>query len=96
MTAPILAVLYIMMSRVTDETVEGAVEDVQRFIDLTAQAREQVSGRLPLLDSAGTAEAAEEISRFRALKDEARRALWASSSRSQRSFGSRVSSVDEA
>jgi hypothetical protein len=88
-TAPILVLLIVLLPSVTDETIEGAVQDVEQFVELTARAREQVPGGLPLLDPARGAEAAEAISRFQALKDEARRALWASSNRSERIFGDR-------
>jgi hypothetical protein len=88
-TVPILALLVVLLQSVTDETIEGAVQDVERFVELTARAREQVPGGLPLLDPAGGAEAAEAIGRFSALKDEARRALWASSARRERIFGNR-------
>jgi hypothetical protein len=93
-TAPILLVL-LALSHVSDETIQGAVHDVERFVELTERAREQMSGGLPLLDRARGAEATAEICRFQALKEEARRALWSSSSRSQRILGARYATSVE-
>jgi hypothetical protein len=96
MTAPILVLLLALMSSATDRTIEGAVHDVQQFVELTARAREQLPSGLPLLDPAKGAEAAAAISRFKTHKDEARRALWASSNRNEQIFGDRFDpSVDE-
>jgi hypothetical protein len=55
---------------------EGNVRDVQRFIELTNQARSFVPPGLPLLDRERAAATADAIGRFQAKKDEARRALW--------------------
>jgi hypothetical protein len=60
----------------------GAVADVQRFIELTDEARALVPRGRPLFDreeEAATVSAA--IVRFQAKKEEARHALWASSER---------------
>jgi hypothetical protein len=64
----------------------GAVADVQRFIELTEEARALVPRGLPLFDreeEVATVSAA--IVRFQAKKEEARHALWASSERHARS-----------
>jgi hypothetical protein len=60
------------------EAVANAVEDVQRFIDLTEEARREMAAapRLPLFDSEGTAITAAAIDRFRTRKELARDALW--------------------
>ena len=50
------------------------IADVQRFIELTEEARRLVPRDLPLFDGAQAAA----IVRFQANKNEARRALWAS------------------
>jgi hypothetical protein len=55
---------------------EDDARDVQRFIELTEEARSLVPPGLPLLSSDPATTAA--IARFQAKKDEARRALWAS------------------
>jgi hypothetical protein len=55
---------------------EGNVRDVQRFIDLTNEARSLVPPGLPLLDPERAAATANAIGRFQAKKDDARRALW--------------------
>jgi hypothetical protein len=60
---------------------EEDVQDVQRFIALTEEARSLVPPGPPLLDPEGGAAAAEAIDRFKAKKDEARAALWASRDR---------------
>jgi hypothetical protein len=64
--------------QMSDEAVANAVEDVQRFIDLSEEARREMAAapRLPLLDSEGTAVAAAAIDRFRTRKELARKALW--------------------
>jgi hypothetical protein len=93
-TAPILLVL-LALSTVSDQTIEGAVHDVERFVELTERAREQVPGGLPLFDPARGAEATAAICRFQALKEEARRALWASSNRKEWNFGDRFTSSVE-
>lgn len=93
-TAPILLVL-LALSTVSDQTIEGAVHDVERFVELTERAREQMPEGLPLFDPARGAEATAAICRFQALKEEARRALWASSNRKERNFGDRFASSVE-
>jgi hypothetical protein len=55
---------------------EGNVRDVQRFIELTDEARSLVPSGLPLLDWERAAATTAAIGRFQAKKDEARRALW--------------------
>jgi hypothetical protein len=64
--------------QMSDEAVANAVEDVQRFIDLTEEARREMAGapRLPLLDSEGTAVTTAAIDRFRTRKELAGKALW--------------------
>jgi hypothetical protein len=54
------------------------IADVQRFIDLTQEARRSVPPGLPLFDGGKAAATTAAIVRFQAKKDEARRALWAS------------------
>jgi len=54
------------------------IADVQRFIELTEEARRLVPAGLPLFDSEKAAAATDAIIHFQAKKDEARRALWAS------------------
>jgi hypothetical protein len=86
LAAPIAAVFVVMLSA-TDETVEGAIEDVARFIELTERARAVVPPGLHLLDPSKGAETAAAVNRFISIKAEARRALWASSSRGERIYG---------
>ena len=57
---------------------EDDVADVQRFVALTEEARGLVPPGLPLFDADKAAATTEAIERFRAKKDEARLALWAS------------------
>jgi hypothetical protein len=66
-----LAVVYLALFDGGDDD----VADVQRFIELTEQARSLVPSDLPLLDSEKASAA---IVPFQIKKDEARRALWAS------------------
>lgn len=54
------------------------IADVQRFIELTEEARRLVPPGLPLFDAEKEATTAAAIVRFQAKKDEARQALWAS------------------
>ena len=63
---------------VSDGTHHRSVAQVQRFIDLTEEARAvlRASPQLPLFDGDAAAETSEAISRMRALKDEARKQLW--------------------
>lgn len=55
---------------------ERNVRDVQRFIELTDEARSLVPAGLPLLDPERAAATADAIGRFQAKKQEARHALW--------------------
>jgi hypothetical protein len=55
--------------------------DVQRFIELTEEARRLVPPGLPLFDSEKAAVTTAAIVRFQGKKDEARRALWATRDR---------------
>ena len=57
------------------------IADVQRFIELTEEARGLVPRGLPLVDSRNAAATTAAIVRFQAKKEEARRALWASRDR---------------
>jgi hypothetical protein len=57
------------------------IKDVQRFIELTEEARRLVPPGLPLFDSRKAAATTAAIVRFQAKKEEARRALWASRDR---------------
>ena len=57
---------------------DGAVRDVQRFLELTEEARSLVPPGLPLLDPERAEATTAAIGRFQAKKEEARRALWAS------------------
>jgi hypothetical protein len=50
--------------------------DVQRFIELTEEARRLVPAGLPLFDSDQAAATTAAIVRFQAKKEESRRALW--------------------
>jgi hypothetical protein len=77
-TALLLAVAVIAMTVVYLALFDGGdddVADVQRFIELTEQARSLVPPDLPLLDGEKASAA---IVRFQIKKDDARRALWAS------------------
>lgn len=56
----------------------GNIGEVQRFIELTDEARGLVPAGLPLLDRDNAAATTAAIVDFQAKKDEARRALWAS------------------
>jgi hypothetical protein len=55
---------------------ERNVRDVQRFVELTEEARSLVPAGLPLFDREKAAATTASIGRFLAKKDEARRALW--------------------
>jgi hypothetical protein len=60
----------------------GVVADVQRFIELTEEARALLPSGLPLFDTEEeTATVVAAIVRFQAKKEEARSALWASRER---------------
>jgi hypothetical protein len=63
------AVAFIVFDSDADD-----IADVQRFIELTEEARRSVPRDLPLFDG----EQAAAIVRFQAKKNDARRALWAS------------------
>lgn len=78
--ATIFAIVLAAVTLVYVAVSEGdAVADVQRFIELTEEARRLVPpSRLPLLDPSSAALTAEAINRFLDKKEEARRALWAS------------------
>jgi hypothetical protein len=54
------------------------IGEVQRFVQLTEEARRVVPPGLPLLDGDEAAATTAAIVDFQAKKDEARRALWAS------------------
>lgn len=56
----------------------GRIGEVQRFVELTDDARRLVPPGLPLLDGDNAAATTAAIVDFQAKKDEARRALWAS------------------
>jgi hypothetical protein len=60
---------------------EENVRDVQRFTQLTDEARALLPSGLPLLDPDGGTEASAAITRFLAKKEEARKALWESRQR---------------
>lgn len=55
---------------------EDNVRDVQRFIELTNEARSLLPAGLPLFDQEKAAAATVAIGRFSAKKEEARRAIW--------------------
>ncbi len=57
---------------------EESVRNVQRFIELTDEARALLPSGLPLFDPDGAAETSAAIVHFQAKKDEARKALWQS------------------
>lgn len=65
----LFAVAFVVFDSDADD-----IADVQRFIELTEEARRSVPRDLPLFDG----EQAAAIVRFQAKKDEAGRALWAS------------------
>jgi hypothetical protein len=67
---------------------EDSVRDVQRFIELTEEARALLPNGLPLFDPDGMAETSAAIARFQAKKDEARKALWQSRQRRAEEFAS--------
>jgi len=56
----------------------GDIADVQRFIELTEEARSLVPPGLPLFDREQATATTAALVRFQEKKDEARRALWAS------------------
>ncbi len=60
---------------------EDSVSDVQRFIELTDEARALLPSGLSLFDPDGASESSAAIARFQAKKDEARKALWQSRQR---------------
>ena len=73
---PLLAVALAVFDGDADE-----VADVQRFIELTEQARSLVPPGLPLVDGKKAAATTAALVHFQEKKDEARRALWASRDR---------------
>jgi hypothetical protein len=73
---PVIAVFYAAFEGGADETA-----DVQRFIDLTEEARRLVPPGLPLLNREKASAVTAGLVQFQAKKDEARRALWASGDR---------------
>jgi hypothetical protein len=73
---PLLAVYFADPDGRADD-----VADVQRFIELTEEARRLVPPGLPLFDSDKAATTTAAIVDFQAKKEEARRALWASRDR---------------
>jgi hypothetical protein len=84
-TAVALFVGYYAVFQDPDED----IADVQRFIELTDDARRLVTPGLPLFDRDKAAAASAAIGRFQTKKAEARRALWASQSRRLQSRGAR-------
>jgi hypothetical protein len=80
-TAFLIAIVVAGLGAVFSALFDGGEDDaadVQRFIDLTDEARSLVPPGLPLLDHDRAAATAAAIVRFQAKKDEARRPLWAS------------------
>jgi hypothetical protein len=57
---------------------EENVRDVQRFVELTDEARALLPSGPAFFDPEGAAETTAAIGRFQAKKDEARKALWQS------------------
>jgi hypothetical protein len=81
LSAALAALVAIALYFAVFDGVDGGAEDiadVQRFIDLTQEARRSVPPGLPLFDGGKAAATTAAIVRFQAKKDEARRALWAS------------------
>jgi hypothetical protein len=75
----VLTTLFVVwISFVVFEGGEESVRDVQRFIELTDEARALLPSGLPLFDPDGAAETSAAIVHFQAKKDEARKALWQS------------------
>jgi hypothetical protein len=75
---------------------ERNVRDVQRFIELTDEARSLVPPGLPLLHPERAAATADAIGRFQAKKHEARQALWQPRSRRHEPVPARDHARDEA
>ncbi len=77
---PALATAWFVVERcIADPTsYERAIDDVQRFIDLTEHSRAQLRSapRLPLFDPAGADAVSAAIGRALTVKDAARQALW--------------------
>src|SRR5262245_22974165 len=73
---PALALLGFMV--VLFEGDADDIADVQRFVELTEEARRLVPPGLPLFDAEKEAATTAAIVCFQAKKDEARQALWAS------------------
>jgi hypothetical protein len=75
---PLLAVFFALFDGGADDAA-----DVQRFVELTEDARRLVPPGLPLFDSDKAAATTAAIPRFQKKKEDARRALWASRDRRQ-------------
>ena len=73
---PLLAVYFAVSDVGADD-----IADVQRFVELTDEARRLLPPGLPLFDRDKAATTAAAIVHFQAKKEEARRALWASRAR---------------
>ena len=76
---PLLAVSFAVSNGEADD-----VADVQRFVELTEEARGLVPKGLPLLDTDKEAATAAAIVRFQAKKEEARRSLSSPATTSRR------------
>jgi hypothetical protein len=73
---PLIAIFYAVFDGGADDAA-----DVQRFVELTEDARRLVPPGLPLFDRERAAAVTAGLFQFQAKKDEARRALWASRDR---------------
>jgi hypothetical protein len=73
---PLLAVCVAVFDGGADD-----IADVQRFVELTEEARRSLPTGLPLFDPDRAEGTTAAIVRFQAKKEEARRALWASRDR---------------
>ncbi len=81
----VAAAWYVVEICIADPTsYDRAIDDVQRFIDLTEQSRRQLRSapRLPLFDPAGADAVSAAIGRALTVKDAARQALWPALARS--------------
>lgn len=74
----LLVALLVLESFVSEGSHDRSVAQVQRFIDLTEQARAvlRASPQLPLFEDDAATATSEAISRMRAVKDETRKQLW--------------------
>jgi hypothetical protein len=70
---PLFALCFVVFDGGADD-----VADVQRFVELTEDARRSLPQGLSLFDTDKAQAATAAIARFQAKKEEARRALWAS------------------